>query len=147
MKRFIAQLRWVVMLAFALCSIGAESSSSSSGCKPSGAQSSQGTQSNQGSTKPWCYMDPPVNCVAFCVAVNKIAFTPMCGNIEAGELTDLFMEEVINDAEDLEAQSIQVCPGPDSKHWVTPCGVGINPVEHPNQDHEVCQPVPPGCVY
>ncbi|AUX42416.1 uncharacterized protein SOCE26_038480 [Sorangium cellulosum] len=104
-------------------------------------------QSNQDYVKPFCYTDPPAKCVAFCIDVDSVAFTPMCDSVEAGELTNLFKEEVIIGAAELEAQGIQVCPAPDSKHWVTPCDVGIPPVEHPNQDHNYCQPPPPGCVY
>ncbi|AUX32331.1 MULTISPECIES: hypothetical protein [Sorangium] len=143
MKRFVSHNPWRIMLMFALCSIGAKSPK----CTPSGSQPSQDAQLNQDSVKPFCYTDPPAKCVAFCIAVDQIAFTPMCEGPDADELTILFMEEAINGAEDLEAQGIQVCPAPDSKHWVTPCDVGIIPQEWPNQDHAVCQPAPPGCAY
>jgi hypothetical protein len=90
-------------------------------------------------------MDPPVNCVAFCIDVDLIAFSPQCNGPAAGELELLFRETVIGQAEALEAQGTQVCPKANPNSWLTPCQAGITPVEHPNQDHEVCQPVPAGC--
>jgi hypothetical protein len=138
MKRFLPRIPGVVVLAFALCSLGANTSKS--GCK-----SNQTTQTKQDSTKPLCFVDPPVNCVAFCIDVDSIAFSPQCENIEASVRTVLFRNKVLSDAEDLYEQGVQVCPEADPKHWVTPCDVGITQVEHPNQDHEVCQPVAAGC--
>src|SRR5215213_806210 len=65
MKRCNPRIPGVVVVVFALCSIGADSSSS--GCKPSGSQSNQSTQSNQNTaTKPWCHTDPPIFCAAYC---------------------------------------------------------------------------------
>jgi hypothetical protein len=32
-----------------------------------------------------------------------------------------------------------------ASNFVTPCQVFIIPQEHPNQSHESCEPVPPGC--
>lgn len=145
MQRFAPRISWLIVLVFALSSIGANPSSQ--GCQPSGTQSYQGTQSNPDSTLPLCYMDPPVGCVAFCIDVDLIAFTPMCENPASDKLTILFKDKVLSDAAELELQGVQVCPVADSKHWVTPCNVGITPQEWPNQDHESCQPVPPGCQY
>jgi len=142
MKRFVPRIPGIVVAVFALCSLG--SNSSSSGCKPSESQSNQSSQSNQDPSKPWCYMDPPVNCIAFCIGPDAIAF-PHCDDPASGVRADQFEEKVLNDAAEQLLQGVQVCPEANSKKWVTPCQVGITPVEHPNQDHEVCQTVPPGC--
>jgi hypothetical protein len=144
MKRFISQLRWIVMLAFALCSIGADSSSS--GCKPSDSQSNQGAQYNQ--NKPWCYTDPPIGCAAFCSDVGVISFTLHCGDIDAGPRTKDFMDAVIQFVNAKIAEGYDVCPAQDVRtKFVTPCVVppGFPPVEWPNQDHEVCQTPPLDC--
>jgi hypothetical protein len=141
MKRFGSRTPGAVVLMFALCSLGAKTE----GCKPSGSQSNQSTQSNRDSSKPFCYMDPPVNCVAFCFDVDLLAFSPQCDGPAAGELELLFRETLISKAEQLEAEGVQVCTGPDPTRFLTPCQAGITPVEHPGQDHEFCQPVPPGC--
>jgi hypothetical protein len=141
MKRFVPRIPAIVVVVFALCSLG---SKSSSGCNPFGSESNQSTQSNQDPSKPWCYMDPPVNCIAFCIGVNEIAF-PNCDDPASGPWAALFKEQVLNAAAEQLVLGVQVCPAANSKKWVTPCQVGITPVEHPNQDHEVCQTVPPGC--
>ncbi len=91
MKRFASHIPRCIALTLALCSIGAKTSK----CTPAGSQSNQGTQSSQDLAKPFCYTDPPVRCIAFCVGVDEYAFTPMCDELGAGELTDLFKEEVI----------------------------------------------------
>jgi hypothetical protein len=39
----------------------------------------------------------------------------------------------------------QVCPQADSTSFLTPCAIGIPPVEHPNQDHEICTTLPLNC--
>lgn len=142
MKQFASRIPWVVVVAFGMGSLGA---------KPSGCYQSppdQGPQPNQDSAKPFCYTDPPYKCIAFCVGVHKVGFTPMCNDVSASDLTIEFFDAVLDGAEDLEAEGYEVCPAPDPTKWVTPCDVGIIPMENPpNQDHEVCQPVPPDCVY
>jgi hypothetical protein len=141
MKRFAPRIPGIVVVVFALCSLGSDTSSS--GCMPSSSKSNQ-TQIDP--SKPFCLVDPPVNCVAFCFDVDSIAFTPQCDNIEASVRTALFKDKVLTDAANkLVYEGIHVCTKPDSKNWVTPCQVGITQQEHLNQDHEVCQPVPPGC--
>ena len=135
MKRCFSHILGVSVMVFALSSIGAKE----------GCSAPSGTQPTQDPIKPFCYMDPPLNCVAFCIGVDEFVFTPQCNLPASGDLFLLFRAKVESDVADLEAQGIQVCPAADTKHWVTPCNEGIEPVEHPNQDHEVCQPVPPGC--
>jgi hypothetical protein len=50
---------------------------------------------------------------------------------------DLYAEKV--------AQGVHLCTQTDLTKFVTPCDVGVTPKEWPDQDHEVCEPVPPGC--
>ena len=90
-------------------------------------------------------MDPPVNCVVFCQDVDELAFTPQCFGPAAGERFLQFQASMEANWAELEAQGVQVCPAADKTRWLTPCDAGIIPVEHPDQDHAVCEPVPPGC--
>ena len=143
MKRSISCIRWVVMLAFALCSIGAESSSS--GCKPSGLQSNQDTQSNQSTLKPWCHTDPPIFCAAYCSGYDNVTFRDECRNIGADNLEIAFELKVMALFQENLDQGTHLCTQYDPSNFVTPCQVGIIPQEHPNQDREYCEPIPPGC--
>jgi hypothetical protein len=58
--------------------------------------------------------------------------------VEFAERVDALYQDRVDLGEHL-------CTGYDPYNYVTPCQVFITPQEHPNQDHEVCEPVPPGC--
>jgi hypothetical protein len=130
----------VGVLVFALCSIGAKSE----GCKPSGSTSNT-TQSNQSTPKPWCHTDPPIFCAAYCGDYDLVVFNDRCYDIGA----DIWVAEFENRVDALYQeradQGEHLCTGYDPYNYVTPCQVFITPQEWPNQDHEVCEPVPPGC--
>lgn len=66
MKRFASHIPRFIALTFALCSIGAKTSN----CTPASSQSSQDSQFSQDLAKPFCYTDPPINCVVFCYATD-----------------------------------------------------------------------------
>ncbi|WP_437594795.1 hypothetical protein [Sorangium sp. So ce1000] len=130
MKRAVPR---IVVVAFALCSIGAKKCTPSSG------------QSVQNSGLPFCYTDPPIFCAAYCSGVNQVTFTTACSDVGADKQEILFELKVMAGVRELEAEGTQVCPVADPSLFVTPCSVDIIPQEWPNQDHESCQPVPPGC--
>jgi hypothetical protein len=143
MKRFVPRIPGIVVVVFALCSLGANSSSS--GCNPSSSTSNNSTQSNQNTSKPWCHSDPPIFCAAYCADHDLVLFNKQCFEIGADIRTLEFMDTV--DA--LYAERVELgehlCTGYDPYNYVTPCQVFITPQEWPNQDHDVCEPVPPGC--
>ena len=95
--------------------------------------------------KPFCLTDPPLGCAAFCSAVGMVSVTPQCHNIEASTREFDFETIVANKVIELEGQGIQVCPEATPTSVITPCAVGVFPVEHPNQDHEFCQTPPLDC--
>lgn len=97
------------------------------------------------SQKPFCMTDPPLGCAAFCEDVNVVTFTPPCKNIEASTLELDFELTVMNNVQQAETQGVQVCPQANVTVFLTPCALGIFPVEHPNQDHEVCATPPLNC--
>ncbi|WP_437479419.1 hypothetical protein WME75_33490 [Sorangium sp. So ce1014] len=130
MKRSVSH---AVVLVFALCSIGAKK------CAPSSGQPSQSPNN------PFCYMDPPVGCAAYCKAKDTVEFTPACSHVSAGDRELLFELTVMNRVSEEYAQGNQLCPEADLSFFLTPCHIDIVPQEWPNQDHEFCQSVPPGC--
>jgi hypothetical protein len=140
MKPFNPSIPGVVVVVFALCSIGAKTE----GCMPSGSTSNKTTQSNQ-NPKPWCHSDPPIFCAAYCADYDSVLFNKQCYEIGADILTLEFMDRV--DA--LYAERVELgehlCTEYDPYNYVTPCQVFITPQEWPDQDHDVCEPVPPGC--
>ena len=97
------------------------------------------------SRKPFGTIDPPLGCAAFCEDVDVVSFTPQCENVEASDREIAFEITVMNNVKQAEAQGKQVCPQADLTAFVTPCAIGIPPVEHPNQDHEVCANPPLNC--
>ena len=97
------------------------------------------------SQKPFCTIDPPLGCAAFCEDVDVITFTPQCKNIEASDREIAFEINVMDIVHQAEAQGKQVCPQADPTTFLTPCAIGISPVEHPNQDHDVCATPPLNC--
>lgn len=143
MKRFVPRIPGIVVAVFALCSLGANSSSS--GCKPSGSTSNKSTQSNQNTPKPWCYNDPPIFCAAYCAGYDEVAFNERCWDIGADVLELLFEKKVMELYNERAALGEHLCTEYDPNNYVTPCLVDVIPQEHANQDHEVCEPVPAGC--
>ena len=129
------------VLVFALCSIGAKSES----CKPSGSQSNQLSPSNQNTPKPWCHNDPPIFCAAFCSGYDDVTFTNECSGIGADVLELQFEIKVMELYQERLDLGEHLCTQFDPSNFVTPCQVFIIPQEHPNQNHEFCEPVPPGC--
>ena len=78
--------------------------------------------------------------------MHTIAYTPACFGPASDKLTKLFRAYVESYLDQQDAQGIEVCPVADQYKYVTPCDVGIIPVEWPaGQDHAVCTPAPPGC--
>jgi len=143
MKRFVPRIHWFIVLVFSLCSIGANTSSS--GCKPSDTQFTRGTQADQNTSKPWCHTDPPIFCAAYCSDYDKVSFTKACWDIGADLLELQFELKVMDLYQEKVDQGTHLCVQADPFSFLTPCNVGIIPQEWPDQDHEVCQPVPPGC--
>jgi hypothetical protein len=141
MKRFIPRIPGAVVVVFALCSIGADSSSS--GCKSS-SQSNK-MLSTPKPTKPWCHNDPPIFCAAYCGDVDLVMFNERCYDVGRSILAVEFearVKELYQERFDL---GESLCTGYDPYNYVTPCQVFITPQEHPDQDHEFCEPVPAGC--
>ena len=130
----------VGVLVFAIFSIGAKSES----CQPSGSQSNQSTNQNT-STKPWCHTDPPIFCAAYCGDYDVIVLNDRCFDLGMDVQVVEFAERVDALYQDRVDLGEHLCTGYDPYNYVTPCQVFITPQEHPNQDHEVCEPVPPGC--
>jgi hypothetical protein len=141
MKRFIMRIPRIVVLVFALCSLGAKSE----GCKPSGSTSNKSTESNQNTQKPWCHTDPPIFCAAYCADYDYVLFNDRCYDLGADLVTADFMEYVDALYKERVELGEHLCTGYDPYNYVTPCQVGFIPQEWPNQDHETCEPVPPGC--
>jgi hypothetical protein len=131
----------VGVLVFALFSIGAKSES----CQPSGSQSNQTSQPNQNTVKPWCHNDPPIFCAAFCSGYDNVTFTKECSDIGADILELQFEIKVMELYQERVDLGEHLCTQLDPSNFVTPCQVFIIPQEHPNQSHESCEPVPPGC--
>ncbi|WP_441291863.1 hypothetical protein ACSRUE_16715 [Sorangium sp. KYC3313] len=130
MKRFVLR---AVVLVFALCSIGGKE------CTPGTGASSQ----NSG--LPFCHSDPPIFCAAYCSGYDSVTFRDECSDIGADTLEILFELKVMSLYQEQLNQDIHLCTQADPFTFLTPCQIGIIPQEWPNQDHEVCQPVPPGC--
>jgi hypothetical protein len=143
MKRFVPRIPGIVVVVFALCSLGADSSSS--GCKPSGSTSNKSAKSNQNPSKPWCHNDPPIFCAAYCADYDLPLPNKACYEIGADLLAAEFMDMVDAFYQERVDLGEHLCTGYDPYNYVTPCQVGIIPQEHANQDHESCEPVPPGC--
>jgi len=95
--------------------------------------------------KPFCLIDPPLGCAAFCEDVDVVTFTPQCRNVEASDREIAFELNVMKIVQQAEDQGTQACPQANSTSFLTPCKIGISPVEHPNQDHEVCTTPPLNC--
>lgn len=105
---------------------------------------------------PCCLTDPPAGCRAVCAAAGDVEMSAECNGIGAGPREAQFDALVQTYVLQLVMQGTQVCTTDpmggvmgdlmvgDS---VTPCNLGIPPIEWPNQDHEVCAPMPAGvCV-
>jgi hypothetical protein len=123
----------LLVLVMALCSIGADQ------------KACTGAPVGLSKTTIYCYTDPPVGCAAYCQAVHTLGFTYACGGPAADALEQQFRDYVIAFLDEQDAQGVEVCPQDDLYKYVTPCDVGIIPVEWPGQDHAVCTPAPPGC--
>ena len=136
MKKMSSRAVVLCGMAFFASSIGAKD------CAPVGGGGSAPPPAPQ---KPFCLTDPPLGCAAFCGDVGLVSFTPQCSNIEASDLEIKFEITVMNSVKQAEAQGAQVCAQANATTFVTPCSIGIFPVEHPNQDHEVCTPPPLNC--
>lgn len=123
----------LLLALMAVCSLGADQKSCSSA--PGGLSK----------ITIYCYTDPPVGCAAYCQAVHTIAFTYACEGPASGAQYEIFRNHVISYLDAQDAQGVEICPQEDLHKYVTPCDVGIPPVELANQDHSVCTPAPPGC--
>lgn len=88
----------ILVLVFALCSIGAKKCTTQNG------------ESLSSSDKPFCYTDPPIGCAAYCQDVGVVAFTPACSHISAGDRELLFEFTVINRATAEQLDGNEVCP-------------------------------------
>jgi hypothetical protein len=79
-----------------------------------------------------------VGCGAFCDADYNVTFSEDCSSVEAGARTVAFQDLVQN----LESMAImkgkEVCTDANIGATISPCMVGIDPVERPGQDHEYC---------
>jgi hypothetical protein len=96
---------------------------------------------------PYCYTDPPRGCAVVCMDVGTPTFAPQCANVEAGPRTQSFEDQVDNGLATALDQGVEICPADKLGMELTPCALGITPVEWPNQDHESCTPPPPGCPW
>lgn len=141
MKRFVPRILGVSVMVFAFCSLGADSS----GCWPGSVGSKQDATPKTNTTKPWCHNDPPIYCAAFCSGYDDVTFTDACWAIGAHDLELVFEMKVMELYKQKLDQGIHMCVQRDLSTFLTPCNVGVTPQEHPNQDHEVCEPVPAGC--
>jgi hypothetical protein len=96
-------------------------------------------------SEPYCYTDPPLGCAAVCTDVDVVGWTSPCSNVEAGPRTDAFEAQVQSLLNAANAQSVSVCTADNLGATLTPCMVGITPVEWPNQDPTACSTPPSGC--
>lgn len=135
MKRTYA----LAIVPFAWTMIGAKD------CDPWAGWSNPPPASTAPPAKPFCYTDPPLGCAAQCAAVDSLAFTDACSNVEAGPREQQFEKLLTDKVSALLIQDQHVCNPSTIGVTITPCQAGITPVEWPNQDHEVCTPAPAGC--
>jgi hypothetical protein len=100
-------------------------------------------------TKPFCLTDPPRGCRAACASLDKPDFTAACDDVAAGPLTAQFEQAMEDKVNKFVAAGGEPCNQADLDNGVsvTPCSIGIMPVEWPNQDHDVCTSPPPGCAF
>lgn len=132
--------RWkaIVLGLFALTTTGAKDCGG-------GWWSSSATKSTSPppeATLPFCLSDPPPGCAAVCTAPDLITFTPACSSVDAGPRELGFEMTIMENAAALMMQGGECTIG----FTVTPCALGLAPVEWPNQDHTVCMSAPAGCV-
>jgi hypothetical protein len=115
----------LVLLLFAGCAIGAQDCWSFGSAGTSGA-------GGGGTSVVWCYTDPPVGCVATCVA----GFTGFygCDGPASGPVFQMFKDAI---QARIDALGSDPCAGR-TGGALTPCQLGITPVEAPDQDHLVC---------
>jgi hypothetical protein len=127
------------ILPFAWAMIGADGG----GCDPWAGWSNPPPAAPP--SEPYCYTDPPLGCAAVCMDVDVVGWTAPCSNVEAGPQTDAFEAKVQSLLDSANAQSVAVCTADNLGATLTPCMVGINPAEWPNQDHATCTTPPAGC--
>jgi hypothetical protein len=83
-----------------------------------------------------------VGCGAFCDADYQVSFSEACTNIEAGQLT-LDFENIVMQLEDMAVMhGKDVCTDANIGATISPCMVGVTPVERANQDHASCTTAP-----
>lgn len=97
-------------------------------------------------SRPFCLTDPPYACAVVCLGPDLPGFTDGCADVPAGPLTSQFEDTVELLANMAAAADKQICPPDNLQGRLTPCSVGIAPVEWPNQDHSVCMSAPPSCA-
>jgi hypothetical protein len=138
----ISRARVAVTMALFLSTIGADN------CGVYWPSGNGGAAPPPAPTKPWCMTDPPRGCRATCAFLDKPDFTAACDDVSAGPLTEKFEADAMARVDAFIASGGEPCNQADldSGATVTPCQLGIMPVEWPDQDHDVCISPPPGCV-
>lgn len=106
------------------------------------------------SDKPFCMVDPPADCVAYCLDVDYVDFTLGCGDPGSGPITALFKENVYEYVQLLHGEGMQACAEPGTLYgaealiageFVTPCSIGYTPQLYKDQSLEACTPPPSWC--
>jgi len=126
-----SRAQWLIVVLLGLSSIGADD------CFPAAASSVPIDPNN------FCYTDPPVGCAAYCRGPDDLAVTPACFHISGGPRELEFEQAVVAQILLLEAEGIRVCPQADLNTFVTPCDVGVPPIQWPDQSE--CLSPPAGC--
>jgi hypothetical protein len=99
-------------------------------------------------------VDPPADCVAYCLDVDYLDFTLNCGDPGSGPITALFKESVYEHVQLLHSQGMQVCAEPDALYgldalmggyFVTPCFAGYPPQVVKTESPDACTPPPSWC--
>jgi len=124
-----SRVRFFVVLLLGLCSIGADECAS--------------TPALPVDPNYYCLTDPPVGCAAYCSAPDVVTFTPACSHISAGDREIAFEILVMAQVQDIEAQGVRACPQANALDVLTPCMMGLPPIEWPNQSE--CTSPPEGC--
>jgi hypothetical protein len=99
-------------------------------------------------------VDPPADCVAYCLDVDQVDFTLNCGDPGSGPITALFKENVYEYVQLVHGEGMQMCNEPDTLYgaealsngeFVTPCSIGFTPQVQKSESLEACTPPPSWC--
>ena len=139
----------LLVMAFFVSSIGAKdcefNKPSSSPAPPPSAPPSD---------KPFCMVDPPPDCVAYCVDVDQVDFTLACSDKGSGPITAQFKENIYEYVQLVHGEGKLICNDADTMYgpealiegnFVTPCSIGYTPQVLKSESLDACTAPPPWC--